>query len=195
VKGYRPGRSFTKQSGYMVYSRLTKLWRIEGGALCLAGDRYDEKRSLFVLDFDSGLFSMSELCERYGISRPTGYKWWARYRTEDCRRCRDRSRRAQSCPHRTMPRWRRPWLLAPCTSGLGTGDVAAAPEDARWRICGCLRRPPRPYSSSPRLIVARKPRPKRVIPGRPYVKCTPQRCVTADFKGEFLTRDHATATP
>src|SRR6267142_4664525 len=60
-----------------------------------------KERSLFVLDFDSGLFSMSELCERHGISRPTGYKWWERYRTEGLQALQDRSRRAQSCPHRT----------------------------------------------------------------------------------------------
>jgi transposase-like protein len=60
-----------------------------------------KQRSLFVLDFDSGLFSMSELCERYGISRPTGYKWWARYCNEGLPALQDRSRRAHRCPHRT----------------------------------------------------------------------------------------------
>ena len=33
----------------------------------------DERRQ-FVLDFASGHWSMSELCERYAVSRPTGYK-------------------------------------------------------------------------------------------------------------------------
>ena len=34
----------------------------------------------FVRDFESGHWSMTELCERYGVSRPTGYKWLARRR-------------------------------------------------------------------------------------------------------------------
>ena len=33
-----------------------------------------EQRSQFVRDFASGHWSMSELCERYGVTRPTGYK-------------------------------------------------------------------------------------------------------------------------
>lgn len=39
----------------------------------------DERRK-FVTDFESGHWSMTELCERYGVTRPTGYKWVARHR-------------------------------------------------------------------------------------------------------------------
>ena len=31
-------------------------------------------------DFESGQWTMTELCERFGISRPTGYKWMGRSR-------------------------------------------------------------------------------------------------------------------
>ena len=34
-----------------------------------------EERIRFVEDRRSGLYEMKELCERYGISRKTGYKW------------------------------------------------------------------------------------------------------------------------
>ena len=37
-------------------------------------------RTRFVRDLGSGQWSMSELCERYGVTRPTGYKWVARHR-------------------------------------------------------------------------------------------------------------------
>ena len=37
-----------------------------------------KERLAFVHDLESGHWSMSELCERYGVSRPTGYKWLAR---------------------------------------------------------------------------------------------------------------------
>ena len=37
-----------------------------------------DERARFVRDFESGHWSMTELCERYGVSRPTGYKWMAR---------------------------------------------------------------------------------------------------------------------
>ena len=38
-----------------------------------------EERLAFVHDLESGQWSMTELCERYGVSRPTGYKWIARH--------------------------------------------------------------------------------------------------------------------
>jgi hypothetical protein len=34
-----------------------------------------EQRLSFLIDYASGQWSMSELCERYRISRPTGSKW------------------------------------------------------------------------------------------------------------------------
>jgi transposase InsO family protein len=36
----------------------------------------------FIADCNSGLWTMTELCERYEISRKTGYKWRDRYRLE-----------------------------------------------------------------------------------------------------------------
>ena len=37
------------------------------------------ERQRFVKDVESGHWTMSELCVRYGISRITGYKWLDRY--------------------------------------------------------------------------------------------------------------------
>jgi putative transposase len=36
-------------------------------------------RFRFVGDLESCLYEMTELCEKYGISRKTGYKWAERY--------------------------------------------------------------------------------------------------------------------
>ena len=44
---------------------------------------------------------MSELCEDYGISRKTGYKWLSRYREGGVSGVREMSRRPRHCPHRT----------------------------------------------------------------------------------------------
>lgn len=38
-----------------------------------------QERLQFVMEARGGAFTMSELCTRYGVSRPTGYKWLARY--------------------------------------------------------------------------------------------------------------------
>lgn len=58
-----------------------------------------ELRYRFVLDYESGNCSMAELCRRYGISRPCGYKWVGRYAEEGARGLEDRSRRPHHCPH------------------------------------------------------------------------------------------------
>ena len=34
-----------------------------------------DERLKFVTDYESGQWSMTELCERYDVTRPTGYKW------------------------------------------------------------------------------------------------------------------------
>lgn len=45
--------------------------------------------------------NMSELCRRYGISRPTGYKWIGRYKEHGVGGLEQRSRRPKGSPHRT----------------------------------------------------------------------------------------------
>ena len=60
-----------------------------------------DERLRFVTDYESGQWSMTELCERYGVTRPTGYKWLARHRAGGRASLVDRSRAPHTCPHRT----------------------------------------------------------------------------------------------
>ena len=57
------------------------------------------ERLKFVQDAQSDRFTMAELCARHGVSRPTGYKWIARYAEEGRRGLGDRSRAPHTCPH------------------------------------------------------------------------------------------------
>jgi len=59
------------------------------------------ERSKFVLATDEGLFTMTELCQHFGVSRDTGYKWLRRYRTGGVAAMADHSRAPKHCPHRT----------------------------------------------------------------------------------------------
>ena len=59
------------------------------------------ERLAFVHDLERGHWSMTELCERYGVTRPTGYKWLARHQAGGGANLADRSRAPQQCPHRT----------------------------------------------------------------------------------------------
>ena len=40
------------------------------------------ERARFVRELASGEWTMSELCEHHGVSRPTGYKWASRYKAD-----------------------------------------------------------------------------------------------------------------
>lgn len=50
-----------------------------------------DERVRFIADHRSGLWTMTELCERYEISRRIGYKWLDRYRLEGAAGLMDRS--------------------------------------------------------------------------------------------------------
>jgi hypothetical protein len=54
----------------------------------------------FITDRERELYSMVELCERYGVSRKTGYKWVERYEREGLDGLREQSRAPHHCPHR-----------------------------------------------------------------------------------------------
>src|SRR5260370_28522161 len=54
-----------------------------------------DERVSFVADQRTGVWTMTELCERYEISRKTGYKWLDRYRLEGAAGLVERSRAAR----------------------------------------------------------------------------------------------------
>jgi len=58
----------------------------------------ENQRQHFYRDYSSGQWSMSELCDRYQISRPSGYKWIDRIEAEGPKAVEDRSRAPNSHP-------------------------------------------------------------------------------------------------
>jgi transposase InsO family protein len=59
-------------------------------------------RLTLVLRIASGR-PVAHVAAEMGISRPTAYKWWHRYRAEGAGGLVDRSSRPRTCPHRTPP--------------------------------------------------------------------------------------------
>jgi transposase len=59
------------------------------------------ERRRFLADHASGHWTMVELCERYGVSRKTGYALVRRFALEGEAAIAGRSRAPRSCPHRT----------------------------------------------------------------------------------------------
>jgi putative transposase len=150
----------------------------------------DERRR-FVRDALRERFSFVELCARYGVSRPTGYTWVARYLAEGDGGLSDRSRRPHTSPGATAPE---------CVERL-LEFRRLHPSWGAKKLLTKLRerRPtlPWPAASTAGALLHRHgliDRPRRRVtrahPGRPLTDMgTPNAVWTADFKGQFKTCD------
>jgi putative transposase len=58
------------------------------------------ERLHFIAAYLHQVYSMTELCERFGIRRNTGYKWVRRYTAQGLAGLQEKSRAPHRCPHR-----------------------------------------------------------------------------------------------
>jgi transposase InsO family protein len=146
------------------------------------------ERHKFILAYNEGLFSMTELCARFGISRKSGYKWLDRYQEGGVDALRDRSRAPKHCPHRTPdaivqlllevrtahPRWGPRKILDYLRPRHPTVDFPAASTAG-----DILKREG--------LVEPRRSQRRPAHPGTSPIDAeAPGEVWTADFKGEFL---------
>jgi putative transposase len=156
-----------------------------------------KERMRFVADAERGLYSMTELCERYGISRRTGYKWRARYDASGPAGLREGSRAPHGCPHRL-------------DAGVTEAIVEARRQHPSWGprklLAWLAERQPdleMPAASTAGdllkrrgLVQPRRRRRQRQHPGAPgAVPAAANDLWTTDFKGQFRTRDGQTCYP
>ncbi|MEE8521970.1 MAG: IS481 family transposase [Gemmatimonadota bacterium] len=150
-----------------------------------------EQRLEFLVDLRTGLWSMSELCASYGISRKTGYKWAARFRVEGVAGLADWSRRPRQSPNATAPevvealvaaRRRHPRWGAKKLLPL----LAAEFPERHWPSLSTANR----ILERQGLLRRRRRRHRHPHPGHSRtVSEAANEVWTADFKGEFRTRD------
>ncbi len=148
------------------------------------------ERVRFVGDVERELFSMTELCQRYGISRETGYKWVDRYFEHGVEGLKDQSRAPKSCPHRTDP------AVVELLAEARRRHPSWGPKKL---IAWLDRRHHRPWPAAStageilkRLGLVKQRRRRRRIghPGRPLtVPTAANQLWTADYKGQFKTKD------
>lgn len=60
-----------------------------------------DERLRFIFEAQLNLWTITELCKRYGISRKTGYKWLNRFDQQGLDGLGERSRAPKHCPHRS----------------------------------------------------------------------------------------------
>lgn len=157
-----------------------------------------DERVLFIADFVRELYSFSELCARYEVSRKTGYKWVDRYRCEGVEGLAERSRRPQRQPTQL------PYAVQQAIIQLrGSRRTELGPKKIQTRLRE--RYPDQPVPSRTTiynvlkragLITPRRLR-RRVAPSGAVVDGikVPNGLWSADFKGQFVTGDRRWCYP
>ncbi len=150
-----------------------------------------DQRVQFITDYQRDEFDVGDLARRFGISRKTAHKWIDRYAADGPAGLVDRSRRPAHCPTETPaaivaalvalrghhPTWGAKKLL----KILGRREPTWA-LPARSTVCDLLDRAG--------LITPSRRRPVPAHPGRPLIPmAAPNGTWTADFKGQFKTRN------
>ena len=149
-----------------------------------------DQRRKFIHDLSSGQWSMTELCARFGVSRPTGYKWAARHRAGGAAALTDRSHAPHHCPHRTAGALEARILAMRREYGWGAKKLLAVlqrryPQDA-WPARSTIN----DLLARHRLLQRRRRRPAWAHPGAPPLATTrPNEVWPLDFKGQFKTGD------
>jgi transposase InsO family protein len=150
-----------------------------------------EQRERFIADHRRNLYTMSELCQRYDISRKTGYKWLDRFEEGGRSALGNRSRAPHHCPHR----------IPTATAQLICAARRAHPSWGPRKLLDYLT-PRHPIISWPApstagdllarrgLVKKRRRRRPHFHPGVvPPTTTGPNDLWTTDFKGHFRTRD------
>jgi len=156
-----------------------------------------EERKAFIGVWGTGLYTMKELCEHFGVSRKTGYKWVNRYQEGEAGSLADRSRAPHSCPHRTP-------------AAVEAEIIGLRQENPRWgpkKIVDVLfkRQPEEAWPAVSTagaildragLVRKRKRQRRWQHPGHPPIKAErPNELMTVDFKGEFRLGDTSACYP
>lgn len=149
----------------------------------------DQRRN-FIHDLLSGHWSMSELCARYGVSRPTGYKWLGRHRAGGATALADRSHAPHHCPHHTDPQLVARILAARRTYGWGARKLLAVVRAQSPHAAWPARSTVNDMLARHGLLRRQRRRRQWDHPGTAPLATTQANQVwPADFKGQFKTGD------
>ena len=150
-----------------------------------------DQRTQFIADHLRETQTITELCDRYGVSRKTGYKWIARYLRLGPAGLEEHSRRPHRAPNQTADeivaaileaRQRHP--------GWGGKKLRALLQrrHPRWTLPG--RSTVCDILSRHGLVPTRRARRRLGHPGKPTtIMGAPNAVWCADYKGQFKTGD------
>lgn len=150
-----------------------------------------DERIRFIAARDGGLFSVSELADRFGISRQTGYKWLDRYEAGGIEGLADRSHAPHRCPHRISAE------VADALLDLRREHPRWGPKTLLGRLARLRPELHLPASSTvgdllkrAGLVQPRRRRAKAAHSGSGALRTeSPNQVWSADYKGQFRTRN------
>lgn len=155
------------------------------------------ERERFIETYLTGLYTITELAERFGVSRQKLHKWLARHNADGMNGLMDRSRAPHNIPHRTsddvaqvIVEFRRRF------PHMGPRKIVARltelDPDVDW---------PSPSTAGDILLRSNlvQPRERRSRPAHPLrvrsQPVEPNDLMTVDYKGHFLLGDHRYCYP
>jgi hypothetical protein len=143
-----------------------------------------DQREQFVRDWLSDEYTKVELCAGYGISRPTGDKWLARYHAQGVAGLVDLARRPHTQPHRT------PDARVAAIVAMKHRHPSFGPKKIRDRLRVVAPEAAWPVDSTVGVILkwAGLVRPRRRVPADPQRLSQGTAAAatwSADFKGDF----------
>ena len=156
-----------------------------------------DERVLFIADYLRKSNNFSQLCERYGISRKTGYKWVERYRATGADGLIERSRR----PHRAGQET--PYAIRQAILELRDQRDPPGPKKLQALLAQRFDEDAVPSKTTIYNILRRagkiepQRRAKRIkaSPAKLRPASEPNELWSADYKGQFKTRDGAWCYP
>jgi putative transposase len=149
------------------------------------------EKTQFIADYLRDVFTITERCDHYGISRKTGYKWIDRYLRDGPAGLEEQPRNPSTCPHKTP-------------AGLETLVIEARHLHPSWgarkiRTFLLRKHPSEDWPSRTtihdilkRQGLVRTQRRSRKLghPGKPETRMNvPNQTWGADFKGHFKTKN------
>src|SRR5262249_2706709 len=150
-----------------------------------------EEREAFIEAWLSREFTMADLCQRFEVSRPTGYKWVERFSGEGRAGLTDRSRAPATHPNATPAEQEASILLLkrrhPSWGPITLRDALRREHPAqRWPAASTIGELLKRHG----LVQARRRRHHTAPHTQPFREVTaPNDVWSADYKGQFVMGD------
>lgn len=152
----------------------------------------DTREEMALLALDER-YTVAEVAELFGVSRPTVRLWRERYRESGRAGLKDRSHAPHGCPHRTSEAIEQLVIDERKQWGFGSKKILRRLQDAHPELVLPKRSTIDAILSRHELVKRQRPRPKRERARSPfarrYAATAPGELMTADHKGEFRLRN------